>query len=300
MWIPSRLPSFPEELRFREGPRLPKGLGFWLLTALPVLLLQTACAGGSGPEATPAGAETPEQVWESLYQPRPEALNGATRVTVSEILLLANPWGIHGPIPAELGVQELLSANLLRRRDVHFVERRRFAQAAEGERRGEGRPRGAPPVGTSPGPELALAGSWAPTGPDSAYLDVRLVDPETGRVAVTFRRSTPRDADPVALARQAAAGLLASLGEMGRLPAWDDPISSSAPEAYQPSGIPLSAAAAFFAGVASEDAYDWEEARIAYQEALELGGSEFFEARVALARIARLRAGGSLGAGDHP
>lgn len=284
MWIFSRLVQLQT--------RLPAGVSLALLLA--------ACAGGSSPGPSPAGEVTPEHVWEALYQRRPEPLNGAPRVTVSEILLLADPWAMNTATPANLGIQELVSANLLRRKDVEFVERRRFSRAAERERRGDPPPRGAPPVGISPGPELALAGSWAPMGPDSAYLDARIVDPETGQVVMTFRRTTPRDADPVALAREATAGLLASLAEAGRLPAWNDPNPGAAPPAYQPSGIPVSAVAAFFNGVAAEDEYDWEGARVAYQEALDLGGNRFLEARVALARIARLRAGGSLGAGELP
>ena len=51
---------------------------------------------------------------------------------------------------------------------------------------------------------------------------------------------------------------------------------------------------AFFAGLASEEVWDWEGARAGYQaaEALDAG---FFEANVALARAARLRSGGTLG-----
>ena len=80
--------------------------------------------------------------------------------------------------------------------DVEFVERRRFSQAADMERRGQARPVGAPPVGVSPGAELVLAGSWAPASADSAYLDFRLTRAETGEVVTTFRRSTPISADP--------------------------------------------------------------------------------------------------------
>lgn len=278
------------------GPGLLHGLSGTLLLALFV----AGCGGGSGPGPAASGARTPEAVWDGLYQPRPEPLTGAPRVTVSEILLLNDPWQMATPIPTALGIQEILSADLLRRRDVQFVERRRFSQAAERERRGQAQPRGAPPVGTSPGAELALSGSWAAMGQDSAYLDVRMVNQETGQVAASFRRATPADADPVALARQITSGLLATLADMDRLPEWRDPEAGAAPGTYRPSGIPMSAVAAFFRGVAAEDDYQWEGAREAYQEALDQSGGSFLEARVALARVARLRAGGSLGAGHRP
>jgi hypothetical protein len=244
--------------------------------------------------------ETPENVWESLHQPRPEPLQGAAAVSVSEILLLGDPWELHAPIPTSIGIQELVGAELLRRRDVNYVERRRFAAAAERERRGERRPRGAPPVGISPGVDFLLMGSWAPSGADSASLDFRLTDPESGVVVETFRSSVPQGADPTSLSRAITAGLLATLEELGRLPGWEDPVPGAAPRSYTDAGIPLTAAEAFFRGVAAEDRYDWEGARRAYQEAMALGGDGFFEPQVALARVARLRAGGSLGVGNNP
>jgi hypothetical protein len=217
---------------------------------------------------------------------------------VSEILLLGDPWKLDSPMPVSLGIQEMVSSGLLRRRDVIFVERRRFFAASEKERLGQSRPRGAPPVGVSPGAELILAGSWSPASRDSAYLDFRLTEAETGEVVETFRRATPLDCDPTALARTITAGLLESLHGLGRLPTWTDPFPQGAPEAFRPSGIPDGAVQAFFAGVAAEDRYNWEEARAAYQSALDQGGQGFVEAGTALARTARLRAGGSLGAGQ--
>jgi hypothetical protein len=50
--------------------------------------------------------------------------------------------------------------------------------------------------------------------------------------------------------------------------------------------------------VEAEDWFDWEAARRAYQGAMEIAGTAFFEPDVALARLARLRAGGTLGASD--
>lgn len=51
---------------------------------------------------------------------------------------------------------------------------------------------------------------------------------------------------------------------------------------------------AFFAGLVSEEVWDWEGARAGYRAAEALDAS-FFEADVALARTARLRSGGTLG-----
>ena len=155
-------------------------------------------------------------------------------------------------------------------------------------------------MGVSPGVDFILSGSWAPLGSDSAYLDFRLLRSETSEVAATFRRAVPAGADPTALARSVTAGLLETLASLGSLPSWQDPIRDAAPTPYAESGVPLGAVAAFFRGVAAEDRYDWEGARRAYQAARDAGGSVFFEAEVALARIARLRAGGSLGAGNQP
>ena len=125
-----------------------------LLVAVAVTMPSWGCAGGGTTASpTPAMPETPENVWESLHQPRPEPLQGAAAVSVSEILLLGDPWELHAPIPTSIGIQELVGAELLRRRDVNYVERRRFAAAAERERRGERRPPGAPPSRAGPGSE---------------------------------------------------------------------------------------------------------------------------------------------------
>lgn len=146
---------------------------------------------------------------------------------------------------------------------------------------------------------MILSGTWSPVGPDSAYLDLRLADAQTGRVISSWRTATPRSADPTALARTAVGGLLAELDEAGRKPAWSDPLESSdfpvAPEAYEDTEIGPAATAAFLRGLAAEDRYDWESARIAYRRALQEADGSFFEAEEALARTARLRAGGTLG-----
>ncbi len=271
-----------------------------LLFLAAVGVVATACATPGAVPPASGVSETPESVWDGLYRPRPDPLPGASAITVSEILILGDPWKLEAPVTPGLGIQELVSAQLLQRRDVHFVERRRFTLAAERERRGEADPPGAPPVGVSPGADLTLSGSWAPAGPDSAALDFRLIRTESGEVVETFRQMMSLEADPVSVSRAVTASLLDTLRELERLPEWTDPIPRTATAEYAPSGIGDEAVAAFFRGVAHEDRYDWEGARRAYQEALDLGGDGFFEAEVALARVARLRRGGSLGVGDRP
>lgn len=280
----------------------------------------TACAGpGGGPGVGAAGDEA---VWASLERERPSPLPGAPRIAVSEIVPLGEELGRDLPDVSDspatasggssrasapgstrasltVGLQELVSLGLIRRRDVRFVERRRFGPAAEAERRGAARPPGAPPVGTSPGAEMVLAGTWSPVGPDSAYLDLRLADARTGRVIASWRTATPRSADATALARTAVGGLLAELDAAGRKPDWDDPLASSdvpvAPASYENTEIGPGATAAFLRGLAAEDRYDWESARIGYRRALRDADGRFFEAEEALSRAARLRAGGTLG-----
>ncbi len=222
-------------------------------------------------------------------------------MTVSDLRLLGSgSWSesAEGVSPS-VGLQELVSVGLLRRRDVHFVERRRFAAAADRERRGEARPEGAPPIGRSPGADLILTGSWFAQGADSAVLELRLTGAETGEVVRSWRTATPADADLPSLARTATGGLLRALGAMGRLPEWDDPLAGTgvepAPPAYRSAGIPTPAVGAYLRGVRAVDGYQWEAARRAFQRALEIAGEGFFEADVALARAARLRAGETLG-----
>ena len=250
-----------------------------------------ACAGGPpGPAA--AGAADP---WEGLARPRPDPLAGAPRIAVSDFALPEDAWELSAPLPPSVGLTELVAAGLLRRPDVRFVERRRFLAASERERRGLPIPAGAPPLGTSAGAELVLGGTWLVLG-DSAFLSLRLFEPGGGRVRAGWRVAAPRVADPVSLARQVTGSLLEALDDLGLRPPWEDPLPGAAPARFTPSGVPLAAAEAFLRGIVAEDRYDWEAARAAYRHALNLGGGAFFEADAALARAARLRAGGTLGA----
>ncbi len=257
-----------------------------LLAALQAGLLVTGCAGG---RAAPDAAG-PGDGWDALLAPRPAPLADAPRVTIARVHLLpSSPWEMADPLPAGVGTLELIAAELLRRQDVHFVERRRFAEAAERERRGEPRSRRAPPVGTSPGSELFATLSWAPSGEAPGALDLRLTDAATGEVVTTRRLPTPIDAGPVEISRRGVLALLEALESADRRPRWED-----APPVDTAASVPTAAVDAFFRGVRAEDAYDWETARDAYEEAARIGGAGFHEPRVALARVARLRAGGSL------
>ncbi|GMR13503.1 MAG: hypothetical protein BMS9Abin29_1713 [Gemmatimonadota bacterium] len=269
------------------------------LAAVAVALLLAACAGGPSPSSS--GPVASDSQWAALERPRVERLADAPRVTVAEMILFEDAWVHGGDVSAALGLQELISAGLLRRADIDFVERRRFAEAVDRRRRGLPPRRNAPPIGTSRGAEFVLTGSWIPAG-DSAALDLRLVETESGGIVRSWRTLTPRQADPTSLARLVVGTTIESLRDLGRLPAWTDPLAADvipAPATYVASRVNLEAAAAFVAGLAAEDRYDWERARRGYQSAIEIAGPAFFEADEALARVARLRAGGTLG-GSEP
>lgn len=255
-----------------------------------------ACAAVASACAT-AGAPPPpsatEAGWRALATPRPARLPGAPRLALAAVELLASPsWSVDSAVPLSLGLTELVAAGLLRRADVRFVERRRFAAAADAERAGLARPRGAPAVGVSEGAELVATVVVAPLGAQLA-LEIRLADAATGAVRTSRREVVPADADPVGLARQAVAGILAAAAALGRLPSWADPFPAAAPSTYARAPVPERAVASFLSGLAAEEVWSWERARAAYQAAAASGG--FVEAETALARTARLRLGGTLG-----
>ena len=255
-----------------------------------------ACASGGPPApliaTTASGAE-----WATLFRPRIAPLADAPRIAVGSISTGEERWqlGTRASSPA-LVVQELVGAGLLRRADVQFVERRRFAEAAERERRGLTRPPGAPEVGTSPGVEMLLTGTMTPLLGDSVWLDVRLVQPATGEFRAAWRVGVPRGADPTGISRRIIGSLLAALESLQALPEWSDPRTDATASTWRGTDVSVAAVEAFARGVAAEDAYDWEAARRGYQLARQLGGEGFFEPDIALARVARLRAGGTLGA----
>lgn len=271
-----------------------------LLPALAASLMAAACGGGSGPAVTtpvtPAGASEAE--WRALAQPRPVPLEGAPRVALAEVRIAGSPpWSPPPGVDAELGLAELAAAGLLRRQDVHFVERRRFAAAVDAERRGLPRPAGAPAAGISPGARFVASATWSPMGPDSGYVDVRLADPASGMLVAGWRGATPPGAGPLVVARTVVAGVLGALDGAGGRPVWQDPAGAPGAPGDPSAGVPAQAVTDFFLGLADEEAWKWEEARARYQRALAAGGSGFVEAAAALARNARLRNGGTLGEG---
>ncbi len=279
-----------------SGPTIASALRALVLSSL---VLTVGCASGGGPPSSVLVA--PESVWRNLAQPRAQPLADAPRISVTDVIVIGGVWPGASAVSASLGLQELVAAGLIRRRDVQFVERRRFAAAVEREASGLPPLRNSPRTGVSPGAQLQLAGSWIPAG-DSATLDLRLVDVETSAVVTAWRTTTPQDIDPTSVARTIVGSMISALNALGRIPSWSDPLASAtvhpAPTAFTPSGVSTEAVAAFFRGIEAEDRFDWEAARRAYQMATELSGTAFFESDAALARVARLRAGGALGASE--
>ena len=258
--------------------------------AILVLFTATGCAGS----AAGGGDAWSDAEWRTIHEPRPEPLPGAATVTVAEVSFLDEPaWPATAPVAAELGVAELVTANLLRRRDVHFVERRRFAAAAAAERRGLPRPPGRPPAGVSPGADLGIGATWIPVSAAGAAVEVRLVELESGEVPVATRLEVSRSVDPVTLARAVVAEALGLLDELERRPSWSDPLGGVA-NVGEASGVSDEALVHFLRGLDAEETWRWEEARRGYQQALSVD-PDFYEARVALRRTARLRLGGTLG-----
>lgn len=252
-----------------------------------------ATVGCGGPAVTGGGAGVASEAeWRALRELRPEPLPDAPRLTVAEIRFVGSfPWPEAARPGPDLGVSELVVANLLRRRDVRFVERRRFDAAATAERRGEPAPPNRPPPGVSVGADLDLIVTWVPTTPGSANLEIRLTRLETGDIEGTTRVTIEGGADPVSVARSVASGALDLLNELGRLPDWDPPF----PSANVSGGdrVSIEALRHFLRGLAAEERWDWEGARRGYQQAL-AAEPGFHEARTALERAARLRLGGTL------
>ena len=264
------------------------------LVGLTAALCLSACAAGAGP--TPAAIATAtEAEWRALATPRPTPLTGASRISVGEVQVLGSPpWSETTPSLTPIGLAELVAAGLLRRADIQFVERRRFSTAVQAERSGATRPPGTPAAGVSVGAEYVLSGVWTILPGGLVSIESRLVDTETGLVAYTWRASVPPDIDPVGLARGIVGGVVGELVGLGRIPAWEDPIPASAPRPAVRTEVSARGLQSFLRGLAAEEVWDWEAARVGYQAAL-ASDPGFFEASAALARAARLRVGGTLG-----
>ena len=257
---------------------------------LAVSLAVSACAGAAAPSSTPPAATEAE--WRQLASPRPAPVAGAARVSLTGVEIVGRPSWPTGSVDAGLAASELVVAGLLRRSDVRFVERRRFAEAVASERSGGARPAAAPPAGTSEGAEILAAAVWVQL-PAGSSIEVRLTDAARGSVLGTRRTTIPADADLVSTARVTVGAILDVLGELGRRPPWRDPVERAAPAEYVAADVPARAVSSFLAGLAAEESWRWESARVSYQAAAARVG--FFEAETALARAARLRLGGTLG-----
>ena len=260
-----------------------------LITLTVVALAASGCGratAGSGPSVAS------EAEWRALASPRPLPLAGAPRISVSAVELHGSySWPAAALVAPSLGVAELVSAGLLRRRDVDFVERRRFSIAAEAERSGSRRRAGQPPAGVSRSVDFSTTAVWIRAAADSAMVEVRLVRPETGDVAGATRLGVSTDIDPVTLARSIVAGAIEVLDDLGRLPEWSDPLAATA-NTVPPGGVATDALLDFLIGLAAEEGWNWEGARRGYEAAAR--AQEFHEAATALARAARLRLGGTL------
>lgn len=247
-----------------------------LRTAL--LLALAACATPPAQEGGPVPFS--QESWAALARPRPAPLPGAPRVAFTPV------EGAFGP-GTGVALAELMAARFLNGRALQVVDRRRFTAAAERERRGLPRPGDAPPLGTTPGARWLVGAAVVPGG-----ATLRLTDAGTGAVRASWRVDVPGGTHRIALSRLLGDSLLDRLDAEGLLPA--------GPGGEGPPGDPVQDPEAAFRlfqeGVAHDDAYRWEEARRAYEAAAATGGPGFPEPLEALARVARLRAGGTLGA----
>ena len=214
-------------------------------------------------------------------------------MAVAEALLTADQWALPEAGSA-LALTELVSAGLLERRDVNFIERRRFTPAAERQRRGLPAPAAEPPVGTSPGAEWMLHITVVTNPAVPGAVDLRLVHVESGANRAGWRVAVPAQADLVGISRLVVGSLMLKLDELS-LGVERDPTAPTPSDTYAGSPVSGSATTAFLNGVRWGDLYRWDLARASYESALLLAGGNFPEADVALRREARLRAGGSLG-----
>ena len=274
----------------RLVPRSRTRIGSSRFAALLLAAGTTACAGGPS-MATRAAPEFSDASWQALVQARPQAAMDAPRISVTGVLLTADPWAL-SEAGSALALTELVVAGLLERTDVAFVERRRFVPAAERVRRGLPRPAGEPPVGTSPGAEWMLHVTVVTNPAVPGSLDMRLVHVQSGANRAGWRVEVPAGAELVGMARLITGSLLSKLQELDLAAAG---ATSDGAQGYMGSAVPPAATQAFLSGVRWGDLYGWDLARAAYESAISLAGGSFPEAAAALRREARLRSGSPLG-----
>jgi hypothetical protein len=175
---------------FRQATvRAPYVIKRLLLLAVAVFASGCAAGGGSGATSSLAVATVADAVWQSLATARPASLNGAVKISVGQVEVSGTDhWGLAESTDLPLAFSELIVAGLLRRSDVSFVERRRFTAASDAARRGV-LPSTAPTVEVSVAPDYILGATWSSFGMSTAVLELRLVDPQTGRVAPGWNAS---------------------------------------------------------------------------------------------------------------
>lgn len=255
-------------------------------TSVLLLLAVAGCGGGTAMSGSDVATEGE---WRALRQDRPAPLGFAPRVSVGSVEVVGTLEWPPGLVTPALGISELVVTGLLARRDVDFVERRRFSVAARVEQQGT-RPPGQPAAGVSPGADYQVNAVFIRLGDTQSSVDVRLVHPASGEVAASTRQSLPANVDGVTLARGIVEGTLSALDRLGERPTGD----VAPPSANDPAGSGVSPEALqyFLRGLAAEERWQWEEARRGYQAAAR--ASTFPEAAAALARTARLRLGGTI------
>jgi hypothetical protein len=243
-----------------------------------------ACA--AAPSTSAPAPEADLATWRSLATLRPVPLEGAPRIALADVQLVGSAgWPTPAGVTPTLLLSELVTTGLLPRADVTVVERRRFSAAAEAERRGARAP-GAPPAGVSAPPDFFLYVVWVPSSGGEGHVEMRLTVPSTGAVRDGWRVAVSRDRGVVGLSRAIVSELLTRLASSESI----DPTETRSPP-------PAAALEHFARGLAEEERWRWEEARIGYQAAL-VADPDFSEARAALERTARLRLGGTLAGSD--
>lgn len=264
---------------------------------LPTLLALTALgtalwAACSGPGIRAPADGYSDRSWLALLAPRPTPRAEAPRIAIDRVS------GADG-ILESVGMAELVLLRFLNRTDIWVIDRRRLSLAAARTRRGLPRPPAAPALGQTPEIQFVVRATLGPPEAGMRPLNVRLVEAVTDRVRATWRDSVAEGASAVALARAVGTALERGLAEEGLLAgSGEEAKVTHAGEGWSGAAIlsPEEAFRAFMEGVVAEDRYNWVAARAAYTRARTLGGPTFVEPLRALGRVARLRAGGTLGA----
>lgn len=264
------------------------------MTALALIL--AGCASAAGPTPSTEARAATEAEWRALRTDPVQPLPDAPALSVLEARIggeWTGPGGQHAALAA--GLTDLVAAGLMRRADVDFVERRRFGPAAEAERLGRTAPARQPPPGVTRSLDYMVQVTWLPLPGGDATAEVQLVAPGSGEVVEGTRTTMPRSSDPVFVARAIVETTLQLVDQRATRPPWQDPLAaemSGTANADGTSGVSHGAILEFLDGLAAEDRWNWEGARRGYQAAAT--SPSFHEARILLARAARLRLGGTL------